>query len=53
MYEVNKDLMQAIFSYLVSRPYAEVYQLIEAIKVLKRVDTPEGVTSEVSQTVNN
>lgn len=50
MYEVNKELMQAIFSYLVSRPYAEVYQLVEAVKLLKRTDEPEAQAAEV---VNN
>lgn len=39
-YEVKQDLMNGIVNYLVSKPYAEVFQLLEAVRQLKPIAEP-------------
>lgn len=40
MYKVDRQLLQHVVDYLASKPYSEVYQLIDA---LQRVETLDGV----------
>lgn len=35
---IPRDLAQAIMNYLITKPYAEVFQFIEHLKMLKETD---------------
>lgn len=41
MFQIDEKLANAILNYLATRPYAEVYQLINAIGQLKKVEEKE------------
>lgn len=38
MFTIDEKLANAILNYLASRPYVEVFQLVEALKGLKKVE---------------
>ena len=42
MYKVSEELLQAIFRYLATRPYAEVIQLVNEIQKLAPEPKVEG-----------
>lgn len=37
-YSIDEQLLQAIINYLASKPYGEVYQLIDAIQQAKPIE---------------
>ena len=45
MFEIPRELAQALLNYLASKPYAETHQLIGALQGMKeikpKVETPE------------
>lgn len=38
--QINQELAQAILNYLVTKPYAEVYGLVQGIQKLQPVEVP-------------
>ncbi len=39
---ITPELAQAVLNYLVTRPYAEVYQLISPLLTLEKLDPPKA-----------
>lgn len=43
MYKINEQLANMILQYLASRPYAEVWQMIQALQSVEKVEETEKV----------
>ena len=41
MYEINGEVLQTIANYLQTKPYREVFQLIEMLKQAKPIEVEE------------
>ena len=41
MFQIDEKLANAILNYLATRPYAEVFQMVELMRQLKKIDGPE------------
>jgi len=45
-YIIDEEVLRGIFSYLVSRPYQEVFQGIQALQQLKELEVTEEKNEE-------
>lgn len=48
---IQEDLANAILQYLASKPYGEVFQLINALQQLRIIDTSEPKKEKLKQEV--
>jgi hypothetical protein len=42
-FEISEQLIQSIGNYLASRPYGEVYKIVQAVTSLKEIKQPEKI----------
>lgn len=42
MYQISEDLVKGLINYLSTRPYAEVYQAVQALQGLEKVEKEVG-----------
>jgi len=46
MFTINKELLQAILTYLAAKPYNEVHELVKAVMSLKEIKKVEEKKEE-------
>ena len=46
MYEIKEEVLNAVLQYLSSQKYAEVFQLINALQQVKKIEVKKDVQSE-------
>jgi hypothetical protein len=44
MFEIKKELLEAMLNYLANKPYIEVFQLVNALQNLKESEQKDGTT---------
>ncbi len=45
-YEISEELVKSLLGYLAARPYSEVFQGIQALQSLKKVEVKEESKAE-------
>jgi hypothetical protein len=48
-YKINEQLVNAVLNYLATRPYVEVFQLVEALKKVEKIEEKVEEVEEVKE----
>ena len=49
MFKINEELANAILNYLASKPYAEVFKIVEQLTKLEKLEVAKSDLKDINQ----